>query len=250
MNNLTSIFLGVIQGVTEFLPISSSGHLVLAQKLIPGFTQPGILFDVILHFGTTAAVLFYYRKKLLSLKFNYLVLLLVGTVPAVLAGLLFRKQIESMFTDTKFLGIQFIITAFLCFMVDSKAAAKGILNIKSSILIGIAQALAIIPAISRSGATIAAGVKLGIKKEDVAEYSFLMSVPAILGANILELYSHRNSLDLGQYGTYALGFLAALITGFLSIGVLLRLLKENKFKIFGYYSLVLGILVILIFRNY
>ncbi len=245
MNYLTSIFLGIVQGITEFLPVSSSGHLVLIQKLIPGFNQPGVLFDVILHFGTTAAVLFYFRKKLMSLKFNYLLLLAIGTVPAVLIGLLFRKQLESMFSGDKFLGFEFIISGILSLMVDLPVKNKGILDIKNSLLIGVAQAVAIIPAISRSGATIFTGVRLGINKQEVAEYSFLMSIPAILGANLLEIITHKNALMESSIGVYSVGFLAALIVGFLSIGVLLNLLNKNKFKYFGYYCIVLGVIVML-----
>lgn len=249
MTTLAALLLGTIQGLTEFLPVSSSGHLVLAQKLIPGFTQPGILFDVILHFGTMAAVLYYFRKKIFGLKFNYLLLLAVGTIPAVLAGLFFRDYIVDMFTNPKFLGFEFIITALLCFSVDIPEKKKASLNPKNSLLIGLAQALAIIPAISRSGATIATGVRLGISKKEAAEYSFLLSIPAILGANILEIFTHRNSLDSSDIGAYLVGFIAALITGFLSIGILLRLLRENKFKVFGVYSMIVGVLVIIFFRG-
>ncbi len=243
-----ALILGVVQGLTEFLPVSSSGHLVLAQIILPGFTQPGILFDVILHFGTTAAVLYYFKDKILSIQPRYLVLLIIGTIPAVLAGVLFRKQIEAMFVGTRFLGIEFIITAMFCFFTDYPARIKRSLNVKNSFIIGIAQALAIVPAISRSGATIFTGVRLGIPKKEVAEYSFLMSVPAILGANVLEIVSHRDELDFSMLGTYGVGFVAALVTGFFSIGVLLKLLKDNKFKFFGYYTLLLGVLVLVFLR--
>ncbi len=245
MNYLTSIFLGIVQGITEFLPVSSSGHLVLIQKLIPGFTQPGILFDVILHFGTTAAVIFYFRKKILSLSFKYMLLLAVGTIPAVLIGLLFQDQLEAMFSKDRLLGFEFIISGILSFLVDGEVLKKSVLNIKNSFLIGIAQAFAIIPAISRSGATIFTGVKLGIDKKEVAEFSFLMSVPAILGANFLEIVTHKDALMESSIGIYSAGFITSLIVGFLSIGVLLRLLNKNKFKFFGYYCVILGFLVIL-----
>src|SRR5512135_828023 len=135
MNTLSAITLGFIQGLTEFLPVSSSGHLVIIQKLMPGFSQPGVMFDVILHLGTTLAVIYFFRKKILALKFNYLVLLFVGTIPAVLFGLLFRKRLEGLFSKDSFLGLEFIITAALNFLVDVKPRKKGLLDLKNSFII-------------------------------------------------------------------------------------------------------------------
>src|SRR3990167_11535975 len=110
MNILSAVVLGIVQGLTEFLPVSSSGHLVIFQKLIPGFSQPGILFDVILHFGTLAAVFYFFRKKIISLSRKYVLFLVIGTVPAVIAGVLFRKQFELMFSNPRFLGYELLVT--------------------------------------------------------------------------------------------------------------------------------------------
>src|SRR3989344_8873318 len=146
------IILGIIQGLTEFLPVSSSGHLVLAQHFIPGFSQPGVLFDVVLHFGTLFSVLIFFRKKIFHIDFSYLTLLIIGSIPAALFGLLFRTTLENSFTQVgAILGIQFFITSVLCFWIDKLAGTKKTISAGDSFIIGIGQALAIVPAISRSG---------------------------------------------------------------------------------------------------
>ena len=245
MNALTAIFLGIIQGLTEFLPVSSSGHLVLIQSLIPSFKQPGILFDVLLHFATLFAVIAYFRLRILQLKFNYLWYLAVGTVPAVIAGLMFRDVFEAMFLTPKFLGIQFFISGVINLLIDRfKPGNKGI-NTKNSLVTGIAQAVAIIPAISRSGATILSGVAQKVHPKKAVEYSFLLSVPAILGANILEIASHPAAGEVLSIN-YLLGFAAAFISGFFAIGIVFQFLLNRKFKFFALYCFVLGLLTILV----
>jgi len=191
MNFLFAAFLGIIQGLTEFLPVSSSGHLVIAQKLIPSFTQPGILFDVILHFGTLFSVLFFFRKKLLSyLNIKYLTILALGTLPAVVVRLLFKSQIETLFHSVRVVGFALLLTGTMNLLTDKIKSKDQRLTTKNSFLVGLAQAVAIIPGISRSGSTIFAGVAKGIDKKKAAEFSFILSIPAILGANILEIFSH------------------------------------------------------------
>lgn len=248
MNAIYSLLLGLVQGVTEFLPVSSSGHLVIFQKLIPGFSQPGVLFDVILHFGTLFAVLIYFRKVLFKITPRYILLLIAGSLPAVIVGLMFGRQIEEMFSDTKFLSLEFLITAIICFWIDAPASKKEDLNLKNSFVIGIAQAIAIIPAISRSGSTIFAGVRLGIDKKKAAEYSFLLSVPAILGANMLEIVKYKDNLLNSMLPEYTLGFITSFIVGYFSIGFLLKYLKENRFKIFGYYCIAVAAATFLLFK--
>lgn len=238
------IILGIVQGLTEFLPISSSGHLVLFQKLIPGFSQPGVLFDVILHFGTLAAVFFYFRKKILNLSQRYIILIIVGTLPTLFLGFFFRKEFESMFSSDKFLGYEFMITGILNILIDLPVKKKVNLGVVNSFLIGIAQAISIIPGISRSGATIFTGVRLGIDRQRIAEYSFLLSVPAILGANILEImeFGAKDSLNVN----YVLGFLASFVTGIASIGIVMDTLTKKRFKILGFYAIFVGAITLLL----
>ena len=243
MNLISSIFLGILQGLTEFLPVSSSGHLVIAQNLIPGFTQEGILFDVILHAGTVLAVLYYFRKTLLKLTSKYLLLLLIGTVPAGVVGVLLNSSIEKLFNGVYLVGFALLFTAILNFLTDKAKKGSKEISIKKSILVGMAQALAIIPGISRSGFTIFAGTSLGIKRKEAAQFSFLLSVPAIIGANAVQFLKYGLG-GVGNIAYYTVGFMAAFISGVIAINFVLKLLLGGKFKLFAYYCLVLGVLVL------
>lgn len=247
MDITSAIILGTIQGITEFLPISSSGHLVVAQNFMPGFKQPGILFDVVIHMGTLFAVIYFFRQKILSITKNDIIFLVIGTVPAVLAGFLLQDFFEESFKADNFsIGLQFIITALMCFWVDNAKLNDKMLTVKKSLLIGIAQAVSILPAISRSGATIFASRILGIEKSRAAEFSFLLSIPAIFGASILQLKSHAEFVPVSDIPVYVTGFLMAMIVGYFSIGFTIKTLLNSKFKWFGFYTLVLGLAIIFI----
>lgn len=245
MEIVYAVFLGILQGLTEFLPVSSSGHLVLAQSVIPGFTQPGITFDVILHAGTLFAVLWYFRKTILKISSRYLFLLGLGTVPAGLVGYFFQANIETLFSGTKLVGFALLVTALLNYLTDKTEAAKDKVSWKNSLIVGIAQAVAIVPGISRSGATIFAGSSVGIKAKKAAEFSFLLSVPAILGANILQFASHGVNGGLSPF-FYLVGFVSAFVTGFFAIGWVIKFLLAKKFKLFALYCLVVGALALLL----
>lgn len=243
MNIISAILLGFIQGLTEFLPISSSGHLVLAQSLIPDFIQPGIFFDVILHAGTLVAVIAYFWKRLLKITQKQIMLLIIGTIPAGVAGFLFEDAFEAMFGDVKAVGLQLIISGVICLLIDKAQTKKKEISYTDSFLIGIGQAIAIIPGISRSGSTIFAAVKRGIKREEAAEFSFFLSIPAIAGAILLQTLKHGASTEIDPT-FYIAGFLTALIFGFLSIKVLLNMLKQKQFKYFAIYCFIIGTVVI------
>ncbi len=259
---LAALFLGLLQGFTEFLPVSSSGHLVLAQSLMPGFSQPGVLFDVTLHLGTLVAVCLYFwgdlRAMLLSLFSSHqteavetrrlLWLLIVGSIPTAVIGLVFRKQFEAMFNDLYGNGVWFIITGVLLFLKD-RIATRGrtlsAMTLLDAIIIGIAQGLSIIPALSRSGSTIAAGVFLGLERQLLVRYSFLLSIPAIAGAFVLEFVLHWSAASAEfDLITYGVGTLAAGIVGYWSIAVLLHMTRSRRLSVFGYYCVAVGILSI------
>jgi len=253
-----AVLLGLLQGLTEFLPVSSSGHLALAQSLIPGFSQPGVLFDVTLHIGTLVAVCIYFWQDLrgmaLSLFYSgrgdaaasrrMLWLLIAGSVPTAAIGLLFRKQFEAMFSDVYGVGVWFIVTGALLFLTDRvstrgrELSAMGLLD---ALVIGVAQGLAIIPSLSRSGATIAAGVFLGLERGLLVRYSFLLSIPAVAGAFVLELVTHRHEALQGfDPLAYGAGTLAALVVGYWSIGVLLNMTRSRRLSVFAYYCWAVG----------
>jgi undecaprenyl-diphosphatase len=245
MDLLSSILLGVLQGLTEFLPVSSSGHLVIAQQLIPNFIQEGVLFDVFLHAGTVLAVLYYFRKSILKLTPKYLLFLLIGTIPAGLVGFFFSTPIEILFANISVVGFALLFTAVLNFMTDRLKVKKQEISIKNSLLIGVAQAIAIIPGVSRSGSTIFAGTSLGLKREKAAEFSFLLSVPAIVGANVLQFFKYGPD-GIGNMGIYIAGFLAAFLSGIFAINLVLKFLLSSRFKIFAFYCFLLGVAVLLL----
>ena len=240
MEIISYVVLGVIQGLTEFLPVSSSGHLVIAQQIIPGISQPGIMTEVILHAGTLSAVIYFYREKILKLDIRYILLLIIGTVPAVVVGLFFKDQIEGLFETIRIVGLALMITSIFNLLTDKHTKKEQKIGYERALIIGIFQAFAIIPGISRSGSTIFAGTKLGVDKKEAASYSFLLSVPAILGANLLELLTLESGTPIPVIGLI-FGFTAAFVSGVFAIRMTIRFLTENNFKYFAVYTLILGL---------
>jgi undecaprenyl-diphosphatase len=255
---VVALLLGLLQGLTEFLPVSSSGHLVLAQSLIPGFSQPGVLFDVALHLGTLVAVCIYFWKDLWDLAGSLfsprsaeaaahrhlLWLLIVGSVPTAVIGLLFREQFEAMFTNAQGTSVWLLITGTLLFITDrvpGQGRGLSAMSIVDALVIGTAQGLAIIPALSRSGTTIAAGVFLGLERGLLVRYSFLLSIPAITGAFFLQVVVHRHEAFQGiDPLAYGVGTLAAALVGYWSIAVLLNMTRSRRLSVFAYYCWVVG----------
>lgn len=246
MTLLETIILSVVQGITEFLPISSSGHLVLFQNLL-GFSKPMVLFDILLHLGSLLAILIFFRKKLI--KFfdkGYLIFLIIGTVPAVIFGLFFDNIIETTFASLKILGILFIINAFILLstkLIKPKTNRQSTFTGGKALLIGIFQAIAILPSISRSGATITSALWLGFAPIDAFEFSFFLAIPAIIGAfifkiNDISLFSSQD-LILG-----IIGLLVSMIVSYFTLGLLQKILKSANFFWFGIYCLVIGVLII------
>lgn len=239
---IESIILGIVQGLTEFLPVSSSGHLVIFKSFIEIPTQ-GALFEAVLHLGTMFAVLLFFRKKIFSISLSEIKLLIIGTIPAVIIGLLFKDQIESLFNSTKLVGFALIITGIINFLIDRQDGRKEKLDFIDSIIIGIAQAFAIIPGISRSGSTILAARSSKIDAEKAAEFSFLLSVPAIIGANVLQIASHGLGTNI-NFSFFAAGFISSFVSGFIAITLVLGLLRKKQFKVFGAYAIILGLAAI------
>lgn len=243
MNYFEVFILGAVQGLTEFLPVSSSAHLVILQSLFPKFSQPGVLFDALLHFGTLFAVIFYFRKDILKLARSYLLFLILGTLPAVVVGLLFSDFLESLFSNVRLVGFALFLTGLFNFYLDRLPSANKSLDKKNSIFVGIFQALAIVPGISRSGSTIFAGVKSGLSREESARFSFLLSVPAILGANFLQFLKYGFSSSY-PFGIYFFGFLVSFFVGLLGIYLAFRFLLSRSFKVFSFYCFLLGLAVV------
>lgn len=245
MNIAQAAFLGILQGLTEFLPISSSGHLVIAQNLMSDFSQPGVLFDVTLHAGTLLAVCIYFRKTLLSLDKKYITLLFIGSVPALVVGLLFQDFFELLFSGTFVVGIALLVTSSVNYFTDKAKKKKNNVSNLDSLLVGIAQAVAIIPGISRSGSTIFVATKLGIDRKKAAEFSFILSLPAIFGASLLQITKYHSDMN-GNLVVYSTGLIFAAITGYIAISLVIKILTSRKFVYFAIYCGILGILTLLI----
>jgi len=250
----TAIWLGVVQGLTEFLPVSSSGHLVIAQHFMSDFEQPGLTFDVVLHLGTLGAVLLYLRREVrlmlsglrpgeMGVPGRRLIgFLVVGTLPAVVAAVVFRDAIEASFENLATVGVSLGITgAWLLLTSRWTGGSRPLdrLEPKDALVVGLCQSAALVPGISRSGSTIGAGLTMGLSHGTAARFSFLLSIPAILGAavfNLRDAVAVSNDAWLG----YVAGFSTAFAIGYIAIGIVIKFLESQRFHLFGYYCLVLG----------
>ena len=268
MNIFQTILLGIIQGLTEFLPVSSSGHLVIFQNLL-GFKEPELLLDTALHLGTLLAVCIYFRSDLGKMLLGswefvfrdnksggekrahrpYASLtwwVLVGTVPTGLIGLFFRHPLENFFGSVSLVAVMLLVTGTIVGLtkfIPGKAGKGRPLGYLASLAIGIAQGLAIIPGISRSGTTIACGLALGLEREMAGRFSFLLSIPAILGAVVLQLKGG----DLSRVGLLPLfcGLVSSALVGLLALKVLMGMVRKGHLFYFAPYCWALGLLVLL-----
>lgn len=260
MDNLSAIILGLVQGLTEFLPVSSSGHLVFTEKILSTKASAELTFEVLLHLSTLIAVIVYFRVRLLRMfrsllrpsdpasaaELRMALYIVIATIPAAIAGLLFEKNVEQAFNSAKITSIFLLFTGFILLMTGLVKKGNRPITFGSGLLIGVAQALALFPGISRSGMTISAGLFQKIIPQEAAEFSFLLSIPAILGAVVLKTPKLLHVFDTANLDHYAFGCLAALISGYLSISFLLKIIGKGKFFYFGLYCLAMGIVGIAI----
>jgi undecaprenyl-diphosphatase len=250
-----ALVMGIIQGLGEFLPISSSAHLVLAPWAF-GWQDPGLSFDVALHMGTLVAVVAFFWKDWVELFSEALIkrrgtkkaflfwCLVAATIPGALAGYLLEKQAETVFRNPLLVGIMLIIMGLILYLVDQHAVKRKSINEMSfsdSMLIGLSQAFAIIPGVSRSGVTMTAGRALGLTRETAARFSFLLSTPIIFGAGVMNF----KDLSIGDINLpFIVGIVTSAVVGFLSIGFLLKYLTERSFALFVWYRFALGLAII------
>ncbi|MDA3779369.1 MAG: undecaprenyl-diphosphate phosphatase [Bacteroidales bacterium] len=258
MNWIEALILGIIQGLTEFLPVSSSGHLEIGKYLLGVEYTENLTFTVVVHGATVLSTIIVFRKIILDLfkdlfkfKWNdstkYITKIFLSMIPVGIVGVFFKDEVEKLFTgNILFVGIMLLITALILgFTYYSKNKEKEI-SYKDSIIIGIAQALAIIPGISRSGVTIATGLYLGNKKENVARFSFLMVLLPIIGANIVSVLGNdKISSAPINYTPLIIGFLAAFISGLIACSLMLRIVKNGKLIYFAIYCLIVGAIAVI-----
>lgn len=273
MNSTEAIILGILQGLTEFLPVSSSGHLVIFQHLF-GLKEAELVFDVCVHLGTLLAVVVVFRQEIIKmiaallqlvslggqkekflqkvdsdLELKMVVFIVIGSIPTAALGLLFASIADRLFSSTLITGLMLMVTGLLLWITRkaetlSVAANNGHLTTAKAVIIGIVQGLAIIPGISRSGSTISTGLLLGIDRETAARYSFLLSIPAIVGAVLLSLKD-----GFSQTGPVIwmslIGALTAALVGYGALKSLLHIVKKGRLYVFAPYCWLVGILAIL-----
>jgi len=255
---LQSIIFGMVQGITEFLPISSSGHLVLVQYIF-GIEEPPVSFFVLLHVGSLAAVLLYFWRDWLNLfglrkdmkvyqqNPKLLLYIIIATIPAIIFGLLFNDTAESLIFSPIVVAFLIVIGSFILFLAD-KLFAKDVsmekMTLKNSVVIGIAQILALVPGVSRSGMTIAGARVCGLNREDAARFSFLIATPIIAGAGVMQL---KHLINDGVDIVMIVGMLVSFVVAILTIHYFLAFIKKVSYAVFLYYSLGLFAIVSIAF---
>lgn len=249
-------FLGLLQGLTEFFPVSSSGHLVLVQALLK-VKQPGVNFEILVHLGSLLAVLIYFREKIAKLVGSLfvpslrqyrtqVVYLIVGTIPAAVIGLSFRSFFEQAFSSPLMTSSMLLVTGAVLLATRFVPVGQHKIRWPKALVIGLGQACALMPGISRSGTTIAVGMMSGVKPSEAAEFSFLLAVPAIGGAFLLQApkLAHIQTALAGQY---LLGVSCSFIASLFAVYAVLALIRRGKFMIFAYYCFAAGMLGLYLF---
>jgi undecaprenyl-diphosphatase len=241
-----AVIAGILQGVTEFLPVSSSGHLVLLHRYF-GHKTPQLLFDIFLHVGTLFAIFVYFRKDIIGLftkEKKSLLLIFISCIPTSIIGIFIESFFKNAFSNIKLVGLMLIITAAFLFLADftirlKKESGPGGVNIVRALIIGAMQGIAALPGLSRSGVTISTALVCGVKKQDAIRYSFLLAIPAIIGAFIFEL-KDLGSIYSASIPQIFIGTFTAFLVGLAAIYILVKTIMKNKLFLFAGYCLFLG----------
>ena len=258
MGLLESIILGIVQGLTEFLPVSSSGHIEIAKALLGISKQEqNLLMTIVVHAATALSTIFVFRKDIKEIirglcqfnwnkEFQFSLKVILSMIPATIVGLLFENEIELLFSgEILLVGCMLIVTGLLLFLADKAKNTKQDVNFLHALIIGISQAVSILPGVSRSGATISTSVLLGIDREKAARFSFLMVVPLILGKMAKDIISGDILIENTTIVPILSGFTAAFITGLFACRWMIQLVKKSKLKYFSFYCFVVGTISII-----
>jgi len=258
---LTTIILGIIQGLTEWLPISSTGHLKIVEHFVDFSLSENLFFDFILHTGTLIVVLFFFRREIKSMLFalvhldfkteygRLVPLIIVGTLPAAIVGVVFETLIEKVFQNLLLIGIAFLLCGIILYFAKVGREKTNDVSYLTAMAVGIAEGIAIVPGLSRSGLTIAVALLLGIKREKAFQFSFLLSIPAIIGVIVYTAIKDFDKLAFAGLDWIEIlaGVIAAMIVGYLALKLLWKVLAKKKFHIFAFYCWVLGLILIALF---
>jgi len=258
LETFDAVVLGIIQGLTEFLPVSSSGHLELGKAILGGHSVPeeSLLFTVLLHFATALSTIVVFRKDVLEIlrglfqfrwneESQFSLKIIISMIPAVFIGLFFEKQLEAFFDgNIRFVGLMLLVTAVLLYFADKAKDTTKKVGFSNAFIIGMSQAIAMLPGISRSGATISTSVLLGVDKTKAARFSFLMVVPLIFGKIGKDMLSGDLNFESSQSVAMGAGFVAAFLAGLVACTWMIQLVKKSKLSYFAIYCLVVGLLAI------
>ncbi|MDG5767873.1 undecaprenyl-diphosphate phosphatase [Balneolales bacterium ANBcel1] len=270
MDLLHAILLGLLQGITEFLPVSSSGHLALGRALLGRDLEPGITFEIVVHFGSFCSIAVYFRKRILEIltdlfksfspagikskrfvtdsntRLSYIILL--SMIPAGIVGFTMKDAIEALFLNPFFVSCMLLITGSLLYATKFMGKPAGDVDTGRGLLVGVAQAFAIIPGISRSGSTISVSLFSGMSRENAANFSFLMVLPVLAGAMLLEMMEvAETGIETAAVISLFAGFLTSFVSGYIALKYLIILLKREKFHYFAFYCWTVGIIGIVYF---
>ncbi len=258
MSIIEAIILGIIQGLTEFLPVSSSGHIELGKAILGVQTEEDLLFSLLVHLATVLSIFIIFWKDiwqlikaLFSFRWNeytkFISLLVISSFPVMVVGLLFKSELEALFEGRILLvGCMLILTGFILQLSRLEKKEHKELTITNSLIIGFAQAFAVLPGISRSGSTIATALACGISREEAARFSFLMVLIPIIGASFLELLDFSESINFSsQVVPYSAGFIAAFISGLLACNLMLNIVKKGGITVFSIYCWIVGAIAII-----
>lgn len=263
MTYLVATILGFVQGITEFLPVSSSGHLILVRSIFSQNTVNGLAFDAVLQLATSFALLLFFYKEILHIftslvnmlmgrnisdtDKSLLLSLVLGTIPAIVFGLILESKMETIFRNPSLVAVALVLGSLLIYLAEKVSKQDKVLSVKRGVIIGFFQTLALVPGISRSGATISGGLISGLNRVEAVKFSFLLSLPILFGTGFKKLYDLRGDLASHDFGlSLLLASLVAFITSYFTIKFLLGYVKNNNFNYFIWYRIALAVLIFIL----
>jgi undecaprenyl-diphosphatase len=264
MTHLVAIILGIVEGATEFIPVSSSGHLIIVRHLLGVSDVGGLTFDAVIQLATSCALLVYFWKEVAGILTSFfrittrkfveekektLVYAIIwGTIPAIILGVVFENYMDTVFRNVHLIALTLVLGSVLFWFADKMYSGKKELSLGKGIMIGFFQCLALVPGVSRSGATISGGFLLGLNKEEAVRFSFLLSLPILFGAGLKKLFEVRHDiLGTGLGVSLLLGSLTAFVVGFISIRFLMKYLKTHDLTLFIWYRIGLALAIFFLF---
>lgn len=261
---LTILLMGITEGLTEYLPISSTGHLILLGDLLNFNDEKGKVFEIVIQLGAVLAVCFAYRSRLTQVVMTlprsaqsqqFVLHLLIAFLPAVILGVLFHKTIKQYLFNPLNVGMMLVLGGIIIFLVEQRQPKNTIDSLEkldkwTALKIGLAQCCAMIPGTSRSGATIIGGLLFGLSRPVATEFSFFLAIPTMFGAVVYDLYKNREILSIADLPMFSLGFVAAFLSGLIAVKLLLKYVSTHNFLVFAYYRIVFGTIIIIFYSKF